>query len=290
MPGSSENPFGQRLETNAKLETEKLTFEMMDLHIRLVGHIWGYVDPRNKEALPGEDLKIDFQVQNREIKFNRYGNFGSICIESTSTESDKTNPYLMYSVGYARTPEYANFRDASLYYQPKSPNQPKIEISLKRQDHQAVFQEVFGRRVWGLEDDGLHVASQEQVEWDSEWRDFIRNLLNYDADHGEKFDDFLQRNKKNQDAFLSQFKTHLTRVENAESFLRQLRDFWKLAYNGKDLPNKLIPKLKGDRPKDDVYSHENTQKFLKELMERLQTVIHLLDGKLGKPIKPHPYR
>ncbi|MDD5438068.1 MAG: hypothetical protein PHC70_02905 [Patescibacteria group bacterium] len=148
----------------------------------------------------------------------------------------------------------------------------------------AKIQSIDSRRVYGLEDDGLHAQSPEQKKWDKIWSDFMEDLCD-----NEKFLKFLEKTRdidyadeqenEKQALWAKRFKSGTLVVEDAEEFLSEVSQYWALAVKG-SIPKEFIPIINGQRPPDDVYGYEAVRTRIQSIKEKLEKTLEEFDKRL----------
>ncbi len=146
-----------------------------------------------------------------------------------------------------------------------------------------------GMHTLKIDEQGLHVPSAQQAEWDDAWRNFQKKL-----NENTKFREFLLRlhddhNIGQEDReWAWRFLVGGVKVEDANAFLREVGDYWRAA-TGKELKEKNIESLKNKkRPASYTVPHQEVKATIRQIQTRLQTTIREIDNHLNP--KQDPYR
>ncbi|MHB8830548.1 MAG: hypothetical protein ACYC44_00275 [Patescibacteria group bacterium] len=273
------NPFENK--PIGKELTIKSLMELQDYGRHLADHISQYIISKDEQfELP--DGNIAGISQGYGIKEN----------QRSISNTDKKTP-LRDILTYNVVSKENAFLERISQGQFTRPAFTRLALDVK--SPHAKFVILDNHPVYGLEDDGLHVKSRRQEEWDKAWSDFMKDLC-----ENEKFLKFLDDISKNeytseeekakQVKWAKRFKQGTLLVEDAEAFLDEVAGYWSLAVKSK-LPKNVVPDLESNqRPPDDVYGHIAIRDLIKDYKDRLSDTVRMLDSKLPISTNGSPYR
>jgi len=277
----------QEREITPEEKTHLALADLQQLHNSLIKHLKKYKIP-NQEKQSGAGQHRMEQGKDA-ITFDRFDS-GTMVISDQRTLENGTEDELIYQITAPQDNQQkfsADLPGNIILKERKGENVVKSVFRFKVGENEAKMENVRNSRVLGVEKDGVHVPSSEQLIWDHAWSDFMAQLY-----EDKKFSDFLEREASQKDnPIVKRWATDLMhgriKVEKAETFLEEMRDYWKIARgNSRGFPK--APFETGNRPEDGKYYHRHIQEIIDNLSKRLKETVQRLDQALYK--EPHPYR